>query len=78
MTWRQKYAQLFADGMRIMAANLCTGDRITIEDHKGRQVVTVVGFQVGTGDMVVDDGTGDNDAVRFCGSEDIIAVHGQT
>lgn len=54
------------------------GDTITIDGAKGRQVVTVVGFQVGTNDMVIDDGTGEADAVRFCDPDEIVAREEET
>lgn len=42
------------------------GEEITIHDYKGFQRVTVVGFQEGTGDLLIDDGTDDLDTPRFC------------
>ena len=49
------------------------GDRILIQDYRGRMAVTVVGFQAGTGDLVIDDGSGDSDAVRFVDRDDIVS-----
>lgn len=42
-----------------------TGDIIAILGIKGAQLVRIIGFQEGTGMMVIDDGTDDFDAVRF-------------
>lgn len=49
------------------------GDEIQIVGHKGRQLVTVVGFHVGTDDMVIDDRTGDADAMRFCDPGEVVS-----
>lgn len=53
---------------------LKAGDRIIIDDgdEDGRQEVVIIGFQAGTGDMVIDDGKGDLGSERFCGRESII------
>lgn len=51
------------------------GDHITISDHKGVQVVTVVGFQDGTPDAVlIDDGSGELDTPRFCSFENVLST----
>ena len=49
-----------------------SGDMIKINDHKGTQEVRIVGFQAGVDEMVIDDLSGDWDAVRFCDPENVV------
>jgi hypothetical protein len=51
------------------------GDIITIEGYKGRQIVTIVGFQSGTGEMLIDDGSDDFDQTRFCPDDEVVEAN---